>query len=191
MEQHVNFHSENSNEAPPEAKPEQTDMLRSQGLTYTQKSKKLEDARSSSWLFIVFGAVGLLLILAVWLGLIPLNLALYMKVLYTIVLGSLFVIFIILGVHYKRKIKGLESETTTERMQTEEIVSFFTEEYPLEALDKCIDEENLSMEQLYFARYEKLSALIQEKYGISDGAYLDFLIEKIYESYSTENQSVV
>lgn len=171
-----------------EANAKGAELLKSQGLSYTRKGQKLEDAKSSSWLFIVFGVIGLLLILAVWLGIIPLNLALYMKVLYTIVLGVLFVIFIILGVHYKRKIGSLETETTAEEQQSEEIIQWIEAEYPVETLDELIGADTLSMEQLYFERYEKLASLIRERYVIEDEAYLDFLIEKIYQTYSPSQE---
>lgn len=166
----------------PDGNPEQTDLLKSQGLSYTQKSKKLEDAKSSAGLFIGFGVVGILLILAVWAGIIPLNLALYMKILYTVVLGTLFVVFLVMGFYYRSKVKGLALETTQEEARTEEILSWVALEYPMDKLDTVIGADTLPVEQLYFERYEKLSAVIREKYQIQEEAYLDYLIEKIFES---------
>lgn len=161
---------------------ETADLLKSQGLSYTQKSKKLEDAKSSAGLFIVFGVVGILLILAVWAGILPLNLALYMKILYTVVLGTLFVVFLVMGLHYRSKVKGLAFETTQEEARTEEILNWVANEYPLDKLDALIGADTLPMEQLYFERYEKLSALIREEYHLQEEAYIDYLIEKVLES---------
>lgn len=175
---------ENTNQTP--SGQDDRELLKSHGLTYTQKSKKLEDARSSSWLFIIFGIVGMLLILAVWLGILPLSMALYMKILYTIVLGTLFLIFIIVGIYYMKKIKVLQTETNTEEQLSEEIITWMTNTYPLTVLDEMIAADSLSMEQLYFERYGKLASLIQEKYKIQDEKYLDYLIEKIYQIYSPE-----
>lgn len=170
---------------------ENSDLLKSQGLTYTKKSKKLEDAKSSSWLFIVFGIVGLLLILAVWLGIIPLGMALYIKILYTVVLGALFTVFILVGIYYTKKIKVLQAETSTEEQQSEEIIHWMTATYPLETLDEMISADSLSMEQLYFVRYEKIASLIRGKYQIQDENYLDYLIEKIYQIYSPDTEDVI
>ncbi len=162
------------------------DLLISQGLTYTQKSKKLEDARSSSWLFIVFGIAGLLLILAVWLDLLPLGMATYMKILYTIVLGSLFVALIIVGIHYTRKIKVLTSESNAEEQLSQQVITGITASYSLEAIDEMIDAPSLPEEQLYFERYEKIGSLIRENYPVQDENYLDYLIEKVYQIYVPE-----
>lgn len=162
------------------------ELLESHGLTYTKKSIKLEDARSSSWLFIAFGIIGLLAIAAVWLGIIPLSMALYMKVLYTIVLGALFLIFLILGIYYKKKIRILESETRKEERLSKEIITWITTEYPLNTLDDLISADTLPSEQLYFERYEKIASLIREKYQLQDENYLDYLVEKIYQIYSPE-----
>ena len=161
-------------------------LLKSQGHTYTQKSKKLEDAKSSSWLFILFGFAGLALLGGIWLGLIPIPLAFYMRILYTIVLGGLFLILIIVGFHYLSKTKILESETQKEEQQTTEIISSITKAYSLEMLDEQIQAPSLSMEQLYFERYEKIAAIIQKDFGIDDEAYLDYLVEKIYQVYVPE-----
>lgn len=162
------------------------ELLKSKGSAYVEKSKKLEDAKSSSYLFIVFGIVGLLLILAVWLGLIPLNMATYMKILYTIVLGAMFIVFIIIGIYYTRKIKTLKAESSSEEQQTEDIIQYITSTYPLEKLDSMIEGDALSMEQIYFERYEKITSLIREKYQIEDEKFLDYLVEKIYQIYSPE-----
>lgn len=50
-----------------------------------------------------------------------------------------------------------------------------------------IDDQALSMEQLYFERYEKIASIIREKYQIQEEGYLDYLIEKIYQMYSPES----
>lgn len=164
------------------------DLLQSQGLTYTRKSKKLEDAKSSSSLFIVFGVVGLILLAALWMGLLPIVMADYMKILYTLVLGTLFIAFIIAGVYYTARIKTLTHETNAEEKQTEDIISYVITTYPLETLDESITTENLSMEQLYFERYEKISAIIQYKYHIQDASYLDYVIDKIFQKYLPEDE---
>lgn len=166
--------------------PDKSDLLKSQGLAYTQKSKKLEDARSSSWLFLIFGFLGLALILCVWLGIVPLHLAFYMKLLYTIVLGALFFVFIITGCFYLKKSRTLKEETLKEERVTEEIISYITANYSLEDLDKMINDPGLSMEQRYFERYEQISGLIQEKYQIQEESYLDYLIDNIYQIYVPE-----
>lgn len=172
---------------PEKTEPDEEDLLHAQGSTYTKKSKKLEDARSSSWLFIAFGIIGLLLLLAVWLNIIPLGMEFYMRVLYTVVLGVLFAAFILIGIYYTRRIKTLQRESNKEERQTREIVQFITEHYPPDTLDRMIFADTLPMEQLYFERYDKISTLIREHFDIRDEAYLDYLIENIYQIYSPED----
>lgn len=158
-------------------------LLKSQGLTYTKKSKRLEDARSSSLLFISFGVIGLILIILLWAGILPINIELYMKILYTVLLGGLFLTFLFIGIYYTKRIKTLKNESTNEEQQTQEIIQYINDTYPQKTLDSIIGAESLPMEQLYFARYDKLSAIIQEKYQIQDEKYLDYLIEQIYQTY--------
>ena len=163
------------------------DLLKSQGLGYTQKGKKLEDAQSSASTFILFGAIGIIALIAMWMGILPLHFETYMKIMYTIVLGAVFLGFTIAGFYYKSKIKTLESETQTEERMTEEIVNYVTTNYPLEKLDRAI-ESSSSMEQIYFERYERIAAIIKNQYDISDEKYLDYLIEKIYQVYVPQEE---
>lgn len=172
---------------PAETEPDAEYLLHAPGSTYMKKSKKLEDARSSSWLFIAFGIIGLLLILAVWLNIIPLGMEFYMRVLYTMVLGVLFAAFILIGIYYTKRIRTLQRESGSEERQTQEIIQFITEHYPPSELDRMISADTLPMEQLYFERYDKISALIREHFDIRDEAYLDYLIENIYQVYSPED----
>lgn len=156
-----------------------------------ETNKKLSDAKSSSYLFIVFGAVGLLLIAAVWLGIIPLRLALYMKILYTLVLGGLFLVFLGVGIYYTRRLKTLQAQSDSEEQKTEEIIRWITASYSLADLDADGSMgEPLSIEQLYFERTEKISQLITEKYQLTDEKYLDYLIEKIYQTYVPSEEIV-
>lgn len=156
-----------------------------------ETNKKLSDARSSSYLFLVFGAVGLLLIAAVWLGILPLHLAMYMKILYTIVLGGLFLVFLGAGIYYTRRLKTLQQQSEAESRQTEEIIRWITENYSLQALDAMLPaEEPLSDEQMYFERSEKISQLLRDKYQLTEEGYLDYLIERIYQTYVPFNESI-
>lgn len=149
-----------------------------------ESSKKLSDARSSSYLFLIFGAIGLLLIAGVWLGIIPLHLATYMKILYTIVLGALFLVFLAVGIHYTRRLKTLQQEADSENQKTKEIIQWMTKNYSLKALDDMRKpEEELTSEQLYFERTEQITRLLLDQYQITDEKYLDYLIEKIYQIY--------
>ncbi len=103
---------------------------------YVKKSKKLEDARSSSWAFIILGTIGLLCILAVWMNLIPLNLALYSKILDTIVLGALFLLLIVVGFYYASRVKILEAEVKKEEKTTRQIIKQITDNFTLEDIDR-------------------------------------------------------
>ena len=158
----------------------------SQGSIYTETSKKLEDAKSSSWLFIFFGIAGLILIACVWLGVLPLSLAFPMKLLYTIVLGALFLACLLMGLGYLKKSKTLAAETDAEERRTREIIDYITTTYSLADLDRTLQVADLPMEQRYFVRSEKIAALITEKFPLLEESYLDYLVEQIYQIYAPE-----
>ena len=153
---------------------------------YVEKSKKLEDAKSSATPLIIVGVLGLLFVALVWLDIIHINMAMYMKIMYTIIFVALFVVFILCGVYYKKRSEILATEVQSEEDFTKKVITEFSSEYPLEVLDSMLSSEDTEEEQLYYARYEQIAQILRSNYQIEDENYLDYLIEKIFQYYFPE-----
>lgn len=155
---------------------------------YIKKDYKLEDTKSTAYTFIIIGLLGLIAITLIALDIIPLSMASYMRIMMFTVMGLLFLIFLIIGISYLSKIKTLSAEVQDEESITKDITQWFLSNYTAKEIDdELSDTTNLEMEQLYFARYEIMQQLLQQKYHDLDASYEDHMLENLYGELYPEN----
>ena len=149
---------------------------------YVSKKTKKEDVKSTAHTFTIVSIAGFLLLILFWLGIIPLNTATYMKVMLSVVMGTMFIIFFLVGIRSFKELKTLEQEADTEEDSFAEITEWFRQTCTCEYIDEELDTEEQE-EMLYFARYRKMRQLILEKYEDLDPSFLDHIIETLYAEY--------
>lgn len=154
---------------------------------YIDPDTKLEDNRSTAVSFTIVGGVGLILLVLVDLGIIPLPLADFQKILMSVVMGILFVIFFIVGLHSFLAMKKLKSAAQSELSLDKEITDWFLQEYTgfmQEYTSEDMDSDE--PEALYYPRYDKICALISEKYPSLSDEFKDHLAENLYTTIFPE-----
>ena len=114
-----------------------------------------------------------------WTGVLPLQVSNYLKIMLSVVMGSMFLIFFFVGIRSFKDLKELEQEADTEEDSFEKITEWFRQTYTSSDIDKDLDTEEQE-EILYFARYQKMSGLISEKYENLEPSFLDHIIETLY-----------
>lgn len=152
---------------------------------YVSKSTKKEDVKSTAYTFLLVSIAGFIFLGLFIAGVLPIYVAPYMKVLISIVMGGMFVIFFLIGIRSFRDIKVLENEAATEKEVYEKIMSWFKDTYSADKIDAQID-TSVGNEQLYFNRYELMSSLIAEKCGDLEDSFLDHIIEDLYTALYSE-----
>ncbi|MEE1250201.1 MAG: hypothetical protein UHU19_13370 [Lachnospiraceae bacterium] len=155
---------------------------------FVDKRSQYEDMKSSAYTFFFVGIAGLILLVLVAFDVIPLHMASYMKIIMTIVMGSLFIFFLGIGIKSFQKTKSLASDAVIEENRTNEILSYFYEHETADTIDAAIcDSSSMKKEQLYFHRYEIIkTALLQYSSDLSED-YTEDLIEKIYNNFFPES----
>ncbi len=68
---------------------------------YVSKETKKEDMKSTAYAFLSVGILGLLLLALLWAGILTVQLAEYMKVMLTVVMGAMFLVFVVVGIRYQ------------------------------------------------------------------------------------------
>lgn len=174
------------NQEKEQKKEDGSKLLISQGSSYTEKKHVLEEVTSSAYVFLIVGILGILGLILIWLDVVKLQLTFYTKGTSTVVMGTLFIVFIFVGLKSIFSIKTLQQESSLEQTRTEEITQWVLTHYTLEQLDSMLDLNELSMEQLFFIRTEKIAELIRQEFDLLEENYLDFLVEKIYQIYSPD-----
>lgn len=149
---------------------------------YVNANSKLEDARSSASAFTVVGIAGIVILVLLDAGTIPIQLAMPNLIMVNVIMGILFLIFLIAGIHSILSLRQLSSFVTEEEKREQEILQWFRNNYKdsfsMEA-PAATDEDNES--EQYFVRYEKMTQLITSEYPDLKEEYVDHLIEILYE----------
>lgn len=154
---------------------------------FVSKRTKQEDLRSTAYSFVLVSILGAVLLILFAVGIIPLNMTGYMKVLSCSVMGIVFLLFFIIGIRSFIQLKSVKKEVLEEERYFKTITEWFKGANSADRADWGID-GNQPKEQLYFARYEKMKQLVEEKYPSLDEAFLDHIIESLYdELFSNEN----
>ncbi len=155
---------------------------------YIDKHSQYEEMKSSAYTFLMVGALGILALVLVGLDIIPLHMASYMKIIMAIVMGGLFLFFLIIGAKSYQKMKILAKDAKKEETDTQEILTWFLNKEDADSIDASIPHiETTENEQLYFYRYEYIKGILSEKYPDFDENYAEALIEKIYTKLFPDN----
>lgn len=91
--------------------------------------------------------------------------------------------FFISGIYYLVKSQKVKPEIATEGKLTDDIMSFIIQNYDKTYIDDKITENNQNLDEntIYFERTAFLNKEIKNKFDNIDDAYLENLIEQLYE----------
>lgn len=167
---------------PEAADPDDADVTPSPAASahaYVSQRTKSEDMKSTAYTFTLIGGAGLILLVLFVAGVLPIHTASYMKVMICIVMGAMFFIFLLVGIHAFRQIKKLGDAADTEEALCAEIMAWFPGAYTADAIDAQHSAEDQE-EMLYFARYGVMRQLIEKRYPELEESFLDYIIELLY-----------
>ena len=94
-------------------------------------------------------------------------------------MGGMFIIFVFVGIGSLKSTKRIKEEAKEEKELYDEVISWAMKNISKEELDSGAEED--SEEMLYFKRTEKIRQMIEEEYEVAEEAFLDKLVDDIYE----------
>lgn len=149
-----------------------------------RNSKELAgENKSSAFILLPVGFLGIVALLLIWFDVIPLYSSVTSKIITSSVMGTLFLVFIGMGIVSLKNAKKFESMATEEGNLTQEIMKYITENYSSDTVDKSIMDaqwEATSEEEKYFKRIECLKMLITKQFMNLEDAYVDFMCDEVY-----------
>ena len=152
----------------------------SQGL-YQEASKKAEDFKSGAYTLLIVGFVGIIAMLALMSGKLPIYLNPKSQIIVVLVMGFLFLLFIVMGFHSLKRAKELAKEVAQEDSLKSEMLTFVRENLDGADLDrKAGIRPGQPEEMCYFRRVAMLRGVLTDKFGVLDSGYLDQFIEEVY-----------
>ncbi len=149
---------------------------------YQNSADKAADNKSSAYTLLVVGGVGFVVVLLIFLGVLPVyQNAGTTKYLVCGVMGAMFILFIVFGFVSMHSSMILYSKAKVEDSLLTEITKWCQTNLSSSMVDDGLFEEELSEEQKYFKRVERMKSLISDKFLNLDEAFLDHFVDEYYQ----------
>ncbi len=149
-------------------------------------NEKAKDLRSSGYALTICGGAGLIVMILIFSGVIPLSLEGVFGLVTKVVMSFLFVLFLLAGIHSFRRSKSVSQDAVRETEKKKEIKKWFRESFDAKAIDELIDTE-LEDNDLYFERTDLIKDKICERFMDVEDALMSELTEELYsELFETD-----
>lgn len=145
---------------------------------YVSNEEKAQENKTSAYTFLIVGIAGAIVVALLGIGMLPVR-----GVNYTVsgVMGTLFGLFIIIGIISSKNSKKLARKAMSENNLTIEIKKWCSENISGAEVDKVLAFEQETTEELkYFQRVEEIKSRVKAQFINLDEDYLDSLIDEIY-----------
>ncbi len=151
---------------------------------YMDSAERAEENRSSAWTLLLVGGVGLVVLVLGFFGIIPLPISGFSKYMFTGVMAVLFIVFIISGVISLKKSKVYSEAAEVEKDSKQQIIDWCEENQVVARIDESIamEGEELSVEEKYFKRSERLKHVIFTQFQSMSIEFLSDTVDDIYDS---------
>lgn len=150
--------------------------------TYRNSAVKAEDNRISAYMLFIVGILGFAGVILVFTGIIPLFPAGGTTRYFVCgVMGALFILFIVFGVVSMRDSKLLLVQAQSENSLLSEITKWCGENLSAEQIDSGLFEDNMSEEQKYFKRTDRMKEIINDKFMNLDQGLLEHFVDEYYQ----------
>lgn len=149
---------------------------------YQHSAVKAEDNRTSAHALLFVGAVGFILDLLIFTNVIPvLHTSGTSRYFVCGVMGAMFVLFVVFGVVSMRNSKILFVQAQSEDTLISELTKWCEGNLCAEEIDNGLFEEEMSEEQKYFKRTDKMKEIINDKFMNLDQALLEHFVDEYYQ----------
>ena len=147
---------------------------------YIESSKKAQEFKSGAFSLLIVGGLGLVAVLLILFDIIPLQMNIFSKYLILGVMGTLFVLFLVMGFLSIKSYKKFEIKATEEDNLTANISAWCKEHLTSDIIDAELEEEEEELK--YFRRTEKMKEMISDKFMNLDAAFLDSFVDDLYQN---------
>ena len=151
------------------------------GLTYINSGAKAEENRSSAWVLLVVGILGMAVMILGMTEVLPLNIG--NPYMFYGVMSAVFILFIVMGVVSMRNAKIFEKKAESENSLVGTLLSWSEENLTAEKIDAEIENaSDTPAEALYYKRFDVIRSRMNHQFMNLDQQMLENLIDtKIYE----------
>lgn len=171
----------------PARETENTSKSARQGYSvYEDSTERASENRSSAWVLMAVGGVGIVFITLGIAGVIPLKFG--NSYLFYGVMAAVFILFLVAGIVSMKNARIFEKRAESENSLRDTMLAWCRDNLHAEDLDRQIGADGSEAEEiLYFKRFECIKAKLNYQFVNLDQGFLerfidDFVYEMIYES---------
>ena len=147
---------------------------------YEDLAKKAEDYRTGANTLLGVGALGLVALIFLNVGIIPISLTGYTKVLINVVMGFLFALFVVLGILSRKTYKQLKKQSVQENDRKQELQEWLEKQVKTETFLQEMNDSSLTQEEAYFKRTDRLKSMLREYDDTLSENFIEYVIEECY-----------
>lgn len=151
---------------------------------YQDSAQKAEENRTSAYTLLIVGVVGLAAVLLVFADVVPIyKNAGIAKYLACGVMGALFLLFIVFGIVSMKSFKILSVKAESESNLVKEMTKWCEDNLTAAQIDEGLfGADEITEEQKYFKRIDKMKKIIQDKFMNLGEDFLDHFIDEYYQN---------
>lgn len=145
---------------------------------YVSPIDAAKDQLSSAGVLLVVGIVGIIIILLSYFGVIDLPFGKMTTIIFYVVMGTLFAVFVIFGIVAFKKYKSIMKDAHEILEKENEITEWCLLHIRKDTI--IVDETDIPEEMLYFKRTEIMREMIKAEFPDIDESYQEYIIDQIY-----------
>lgn len=162
---------------------------RGRGMTapYQDSAERANDNRSSGWILLILGILGLLVLALGMLGVLPLHFG--NSYLFYGVMGAIFILFVVSGGISMKNAKLLDKKAASENTLRESLHEWCRENLNAQMIDDTVGVQGAEEEVLYFRRFSYIKERLNHQFMNLDQGFLDkFIDDYVYDEIFGEKE---
>lgn len=186
--EHIASEKQAEEEKDPFAEEKMVRAARTNFKSYMNSAQKAEDNRSSAWVLLIVGVLGLAVVVLGSLGILPLRIG--NPYLFYGVMSALFLLLIVMGFVSMKSAKLFARTAESENSLKKTLLDWCKGNLKASQIDSVIaDAAELEEEVLYMRRYDVIKDMLNHQFMNLDQEFVDELIdEEIYDMVFTTEE---
>ncbi len=152
--------------------------MRAPATIYHKSAERAEENRSSAWVLLFAGVLGMVVMVLGMIGVVPFSLG--NPYMFYGVMCALFLIFIAMGVISLKSAKEYAKKAESEDSLQNTLTTWCKENLTAEKIDAGIPKDQIDQEEvLYFHRFERIKSSLNAQFVNLDQTFLDNFIDTV------------
>lgn len=164
----------------------QAQPVRRSSQGYRNKSEQAAENRSSAWTLLIVGGLGMVALILLLAGVLPLKLQGSNRYLIGGIMGAMFVIFIVMGFVSLKNSKQYAKEADSENSLKSTMEKWCRENLEGAKVDASLQLSTVPEEEWYFRRVALLKAVLNRQFVNLDQDLLDHFVDDMYDTIFPE-----